>query len=75
MLPGRHSLTSPAMVLPIQRDQVTGDPLDGLARLGGQLVHYQIIDRSGRGGVHLNATREGTCISQERLFSWLPLWQ
>ena len=58
---------SPAMVLPIQQDQVIGEPRDGLARLGGKLMRCRIIERSGRGRDLLSATPKGTCLPQERL--------
>jgi hypothetical protein len=46
---------------------VIGEPLGGPARLGGKLMRCRIIDRSGRDRDLLNATQEGTCLSQERL--------
>ena len=67
MLPGRRSLISPAMVLPLQPGKVIGEPLDGLARLGSKLMRCRIVDRSGRGCDLLDATQERTCLSQERL--------
>ncbi len=67
MPPGTGGFMNPAVVLPLQPDEVIREPLDRLARLGGELVGREIIDRSSRGLDLVNATQEETSLSQERL--------
>jgi hypothetical protein len=65
--PGTGGFMSPAVMLPLQPDEVIREPLCRLSRLGGELVGRGIIDRSGRGHDLVNATQEEASLSQERL--------